>query len=215
MRVRLGLTHYLVILLAVMLVGLSVYSSLGPNDSGPERIDVDIDDDPIRGDAQAPVTIVEFSDFACPACSFVQSTVKDILEDYQGQVRLVFRDFYFTSVHSQKAHEAAQCVFEQDADLYWEYHDLLYQRQNEWKPSSADAMTVFMGYAAQIGVSDLVGFGQCLQNGKFAEEVQKDMRDGDEYGVTGTPTFFVNGYKLAGVPTYEDFRSAIEEALRG
>ncbi len=212
MRLKLGLTHYLVILLVVLLVGLPLYTTLVSD--GSNVVDVSEDDDPVRGDPDAPVTLVEFSDFACPACKSVQSTLHSILDDYEGQVKLVYRDFPFVSPHSQKAAEAAQCVFDQDPSLYWDYHDKLFERQDEWS-ASADAVSFFIAYAAETGVPDIDQFIQCLENGDFAPEVQKDKDDGESYGVTGTPTIYVNGHQLSGVPSYDNLRTAIEDALQG
>ena len=212
MRLKLGLTHYLVILLVVLLVGLPLYTTLVSD--GSNVVDVSEDDDPVRGDPDAPVTMVEFSDFACPACWSIQSILHSILDDYEGQVKLVFRDFPFVSPHSQKAAEAAQCVFDQDPSLYWDYHDKLFERQDEWS-ASADAVSFFVGYATGTGVPDIDQFIQCLENGDFTQEVQKDKDDGESYGVAGTPTIYVNGHQLSGVPSYDNLRTAIEDALQG
>jgi len=212
MRIKLGLTHYLIILLVVLLVGLPLYTTLVSD--GSNVVDVSEDDDPVRGDPEAPVTMVEFSDFACPACKTIQSTLHSILDDYEGQVKLVFRDFPFVSPHSEKAAEAAQCVFDQDPSLYWDYHDKLFEKQETWKQVSATALALFTSYAVEVGVPDIDLFSQCLENGDFAQEVLKDKDDGESYGVAGTPTIYVNGHQLSGIPSYDNLRTAIEDALQ-
>ena len=168
------------------------------------RVDVGIDDDPILGAKDAMVTIIEFSDFECPYCRRVQPTLKRLLKEYEGKVRLVFRDFPLSfHKNAQKAAEASQCVGDQDK--FWPYHDKLFEQ-------TALSLDNLKKYASDMSL-DMDKFNTCLDSGKYAQEVAKDMRDGQAVGVNSTPAFFVNGQPLSGAVPYERFQELVETAL--
>jgi protein-disulfide isomerase len=179
--------------------------------SQPQRIEVSLDDDPVKGSPNAKVTIVEFSDFQCPFCQrFFLQTLPKIEEKYikTGKVRFVYRDFPLNfHQYAQKAAEAAECADEQGK--FWDYHDILFQKQSEW---AAAGESKFKEYAQQLGL-DMQKFNQCLDSGKYANEVQKDYNDGLKYGVSGTPTFFINGREVIGAQPYSVFEQIIEQEL--
>lgn len=167
-------------------------------------MDVSADDDPVLGPNDARVTIIEFSDFECPYCRRVQPTLKRLLKEYEGQVRLVFRDFPLSfHKNAQKAAEAAQCAGDQDK--FWPYHDKLFEQ-------TALAPSDLKKYASELEL-DVDAFNTCLDSGKYAQEVAKDMRDGQAAGVNSTPSFFVNGQPLSGAVPYERFQELVEAAL--
>lgn len=172
---------------------------------------VSADDDPVKGRKDAPVTIIEFSDFECPYCaSFYSQTLLQIEEEYirTGKAKLVYRDFPLSfHQNAQKAAEAAECADEQDK--FWEYHDLLFERQSEW---SNIGISKFKQYAGEIGLNTSE-FNKCLDSGKMASEVKKDFQDGQSYGVSGTPAFFVNGEMLVGAQPIGVFRQVIDKYL--
>lgn len=173
-----------------------------------EKANVSEDDDPWVGTKDAKVVIVEFSDYACPHCAkFALEVEKKIIENYGNVVRIVFRDFPVHGEASIKAAMAANCAKEQGK--FWEYHYLLFERQSEWYRN----FTKFYDYARELSL-DVSKFISCLDSGKYREEVEKDFQDGKEYGVTGTPTFFVNGEMLIGYRSYEEFARIIEESLK-
>ena len=180
----------------------------GESQAGEVRVaGVRVDGDPATGPPDAPVTIVEFSDFQCPYCqAFSQQTLPLILSTYRDRVRYVFRDFPIASIHpqAQKAAEAAECAFEQGR--FWEYHDRLFLHQGAL--SLADLKT----HARAVGL-DGQAFERCLESGKYAHEVQKDLEDGLTSGVTGTPTFFINGVKVEGAQPFSVFQAVIEREL--
>ncbi len=170
----------------------------------PPKVDVSVDDDPILGDKNAVVTIIEFSDFECPYCRRVQPTLKRLLKEYEGQVRLVFRDFPLSfHKNAQKAAEAAQCAGDQDK--FWPYHDKLFEQ-------TALAPDDLKKYAGEIDL-DMDQFTACLDSGKYTQEVANDMKDGQAVGVSSTPSFFVNGQPLSGAVPYERFQELVEAAL--
>lgn len=175
----------------------------------PRRYEVSLDDDPVKGSPDAPVTIVEFSEFQCPYCGYyVREVFPKIDEAYikTGKVKYVFRDFPLLSIHpnAQKAAEAAGCAGQQGK--FWEYHDVLFAHQ--------DALDVpsLKQYAADLGL-DTAQFDACLDSGAMADEVAKDLADGQQHGVSGTPAFFVNGIKLTGAQPFEVFQDLIDEEL--
>lgn len=157
-----------------------------------------LDSDPVLGPADAPVTIIAFEDFQCPFCQSQQVALKQALSQYDGQIRFVYRDFPIAAIHpdAQKAAEAAQCA--QDQGKFWEYHDVLFT--NQQRHSIPD----LKGYAQSLGL-DSIRFDRCLDDGVYTQEVLDDYQDGLAAGVTGTPTFFINGEKLAGVITLQGF----------
>jgi protein-disulfide isomerase len=167
---------------------------------------VKTDGDPQIGPDNAKVTIVEFSDFQCPYCKrFRDETLNVLVEKYGDDIRFVYRDYPLPShPQAQKAAEAAECADEQGK--FWEMHDLLYSNQESL---SDDLYTVF---AAQLGL-DTQKFNDCLSSNKYAEEVAADLQDGQAYGVTGTPTFFVNGQVLVGAQPVSAFEALIDQEL--
>ncbi len=174
----------------------------------PSKIEVSVDDDPVRGSENAPVTIIEFSEYQCPFCErFFRQTLPQIEENYikTGKVKYVFRDFPLGfHQNAQKAAEASECADEQGK--FWEYHDKLFENQNALEVSSLKQ------YANDLGLNE-VEFNNCLDSGEMASEVEKDFTDGSQYGVSGTPAFFINGIELVGAQPYNAFEQIIEQEL--
>lgn len=169
------------------------------------------DDDPFLGNPDAPVVMVEFSDFQCPFCArFWSQTLPEIKEKYikTGKVRFVYRDFPISSIHSnaQKASEAGECADEQGK--FWEYHDLIFSRQAQMSVAN------YKRWAAELKL-DTARFNACLDSGTYADEVAKDFADGQAAGVSGTPTFFINGQRLVGALPFEQFKTMLDAALAG
>jgi len=172
------------------------------------RVDVSTEGAPLRGAPDAPVTLVEFSDFQCPFCKRAQATLKQLLEKYPGKVRLVYRDFPIDNLHPQarRAAEAARCA--QDQGKFWDYHDVLFTHTPQAAPDDLGR------YAQQVGL-DVTKFKQCLSSGAHQATVQRDLDEGTRLGVTGTPAFFINGRPLSGAQPLEAFARLIEEELAG
>jgi len=179
------------------------------------KVEVSVDDDPMLGNKDAKVTIVEFSDFQCPFCKrLFDTTYPNLKKDYidTGKVKLVYRDFPLD--FHQNAHisaESAECADEQGK--FWPYHDTLFAKQDEWGTlADADAKTKFVTYASSLGLNSGT-FKSCLDSGKYKAEVDKDLTDGKAIGVTGTPTLVVNGTVIVGAQPYETFKAAIDAEL--
>src|SRR3989338_4232933 len=165
-------------------------------------------DNPQKGSDDAPITIVEFSDFQCPYCArFYAQTLPYIDNDYiqTGKVKFVYMDFPLSfHQNAQKAAEAGECADEQGKFL--EYHNKIFENQQALDAASLKR------YAKDLGL-DAEKFNECLDSGRMAEEVEKDMSEGMQLGVTGTPAFFVNGNMLVGAHPYEAFVQLIEQEL--
>lgn len=186
-----------------------------------EPIMISADDDPVRGDQDAPITIVEFSDFQCPFCARFQiQTLPLILEQYveTGKVKFVYRDFPIQNSHpnAMPAAAASECAHEQDK--YWEYHDALFENQAVWnKVEITSAITIFKEFATELNLNQ-EQFDSCLDSGKYIEEIKNDLNDGRNYGITGTPGFFIGNddvgfVKLNGAQPFEAFKSVIDSQL--
>lgn len=163
---------------------------------------------PVKGDEDAPVTIIEFSEYQCPFCGrYVTETFSQIDKEYiqTGKVKYYFRD-YPLSFHqyAQKASEAARCANEQGK--FWEYHDQVFENQDLLNLENLKK------WAADLGLNTSQ-FNDCLDDGKFEDAVKQDFNDGQTAGVQGTPSFFINGQPLRGAQPYESFKQAIDDAL--
>ena len=189
--------------------------------SAPQIVNVSLDDDPFKGNANAPVTVIEFSDFQCPFCSrFFTQTLPLLEENYidTGKIKFVYRDFPLDSIHpnARPAHIAAECADEQGK--FWEYHDILFDKQVEWQRlSSSDLQSTLTLYATDLELQS-ASFETCLKSQKIADEVNKDSLDAARYGATGTPAFFIgnekDGFvKLTGAQPYQSFQAVIDAQL--
>lgn len=175
----------------------------------PFRATLDLEGAPIRGDASAPVTIVEFSDFHCPFCRSVQPTLTTLLNRYKGKVRLVYKHLPLDSLHPQarRVSEAAYCAGRQDK--FWQFHDAVYA------DTSGDAGDAVLARFAQAAGLDQAAFTACLADGEARQAVARDATEGEGLGLTGTPGFFINGRELNGAQPLEAFVAVIDEELRG
>ena len=163
-------------------------------------------DGPSRGDAGAPVTIVEFSDYECDFCGRAEATVRDVLNAYKGKVRLVHQAFPLSSIHPRaaKAAEAALCAGEQGR--YWEMHDSLLANQG------ALGVSDLKGRSRALGL-DPARFDACLDTGRMAQAVESSRKLGEGIGVNSTPSFFVNGRPLSGAQPLERFKELVDHEL--
>ena len=170
------------------------------------RAEVSTNGAPSKGAGTAPVKIVKFEDFECPFCKTVQPTLAELLKKYDGKVRLVHKDLPLEAIHPQAtlAAEAARCAGDQGK--FWQYHDTLYAKAPKLGPADLKV------YAKETGL-DTASFDQCLESGKHKNIVQKDLAEGAKLGLTGTPSFFINGREISGAQPLEAFAAIIEEEL--
>ena len=172
----------------------------------PPKVEVAYDPARVRGDAKAPVTIVEFSDFQCPFCQKAQVTLKNLLAKYDGRVKLAFLDFPMRTLHpqAQVAAEASRCAEEQGK--FWEYHDALFADQSKLDE------TGLVQTARGLGL-DEKSFQSCLNAGKFKSQIEQDLQEGNKVGAAGTPAFFIDGIFVNGVRPEAEFEKIIDTEL--
>ena len=173
------------------------------------RYEITEDDDPVYGPENAPITIIEFSDYECPYCRKWHIEVwPQLLEAYPDQIRLVYRDFPLTNIHSNAtpAAAAANCAHEQDQ--YWEFNERLFSMVNDLSVSG------YQGYAEELEL-DMVAFNECLDSGRYNDEVMADFEYAANIGVNSTPTFFVNGIPVVGAQPFDAFSQLIDRELAG
>ena len=162
---------------------------------------------PSKGPANAPVTIVEFSDFECPFCSKAEPTVKALLAKYPDKIRLVYRDFPLPMhPRAPKAAEAAHCAGDQGK--YWEMHEKLFGQNTKLEVSDLKAA------ARELQGVDGAKFDRCLDSGEKASLVEKNKKAGEDAGVSGTPAFFINGRPLSGAQPLEAFTAIVDQELK-
>jgi protein-disulfide isomerase len=160
----------------------------------------------LRGSPEAPVVIVEFSDFQCPYCRSVEPTLRKVLAKYEGRVSLAYRDLPLRDIHpqAQLAAEASRCAAEQGK--FWEYHDLLLENPDKLTREG------LVDQARGVKV-DEKQFDSCLSSGKYKAQIEQELQLGLRAGLTGTPGFFINGNMLSGNLPQEAFEKAIDAEL--
>ncbi len=173
------------------------------------RYDIPTDGFPSIGPEDAPIVIVEFSDFQCPFCKrFFDETYKPLLAAYPDKIRFVYRNLPLTSIHAEAfpAAEAAMCANDQNS--FWQYHDKIFERQAEL------GQPAYLQFATDLGL-DLSAFQECLGSNRYNEFIQKDMDFAATLGVQSTPTFFINGLALVGAQPLSAFTQLIDKELAG
>ncbi len=163
------------------------------------------------GSASAKVTLVEFSDYQCPACGAAYPIIKQIINDYKDKVLFVYRNFPL-SIHqnSKIAAEAAEAAGAQGK--YWQMHDMLFENQSAWS-SSSNPLDMFTEYAKSIGL-DTDKFKNDVEGNKYSDKIKADINDGVSLGVNSTPTFYLNGEKVTGLASFNDLKSKIDALLK-
>ncbi|HVS62355.1 MAG TPA: thioredoxin domain-containing protein [Thermoanaerobaculia bacterium] len=175
----------------------------------PLRVSLDLEDATLKGPSAAPVTIVEFSDFQCPACRSFNPILTQVLEAYGDRIQVAFRQFPLRSIHpqAQPAAEASLCAREQGK--FWEVHDAMFADQRSLEPPQLKEL------ARRLGL-DGEAFDECFDEGRHRAVVDRDLARGQQVGVTGTPSVFVNGREVAPgrVPSFEEMKALVDDELR-
>lgn len=171
----------------------------------PRRV-VKTGNEPTRGPDSAPVKIIAFEDFECPFCQQAEPILQRVLGTYGAQVQLIYVDFPLTEVHphSFAAAVAGECAYTQGK--FWEFHDILYPNQSNL------AQADLIKYAKQVEL-DMAQFNECINTQRAVSAVYTNITEGKRLGITGTPTFYINGIEFAGVLTYEGFQRVIDAEL--
>lgn len=194
------------------MINESVASALGAQGGNQPRLDPNqrydiaiVDANPRQGPEDAPVTIVEFGDFRCGFCGrFARETMKPLLAQYEGRVRFVYRNFIIFGQLSYEAALAAECA--EDQEKYWEYHDLLFENQQ------ALTTEMFSTLASDLAL-DMDAFTTCFESQAHRQAITDDVVYSESLGLTGTPTFFINGRLVSGAQPIDVFQRIIDEEL--
>ncbi len=166
------------------------------------------------GPVNAPVKIVEYSDFGCTFCrQFALDQGRQLRQEYEktGKVRFEYKSFIIEGQSTRDAANAAYCAADQGR--FWDYFDVLFSKSGTGQPQSVFAKTALKDYGSQIGL-DMTKFGRCVDSGQRIPDVQSQNAEGSRLGVQATPTFFINGKKIEGAAPYADFKTMIDAALQ-
>jgi len=220
------LTFFMGILAGYIIWGTGLFEGLGVSSGNASQANGPVVETPVTGESQfvrydiptegfhsigpanAPITLVEFSDYQCPFCRRWHDEVyKDLLAAYPGKIRLVYRNLPLTSIHpdAQAAAEAAMCAGDQDA--YWQYHEKLFS--SEILGSGA-----YTQYAKELSLN-MTAFEACIADEKYKAEIQADSDFAVNLGIRSTPTFFINGLAVVGAQPLSVFKQVIDKELAG
>lgn len=200
-----------IVLIGVIGIMVGAFFLLSEDTSAPSQsVDNPLqitEDDHIRGNEDAPITIIEYGDFQCPHCANAKPELDQILKDFSGDVRLIYRHFPITNIHphARTAARASEAAAQQDD--FWAMHDLLFSRQDEWS-NDPNAQETFTSYAQQLGL-DMEQYQTDFESA--GSKVDRDSQAAQQLGVQSTPTFYLNGEKVEG--STDDLRRRIEAEL--
>ncbi len=184
---------------------------VGQNPFKPELDKLKTEFSPSLGTAGAPVVLVEFSDFECPYCKQEATMLRqNLLQAYPKQVRLYFKEFPLESIHpwSKAGAMAARCVYQQNANTFWDYHDWAFEHQTEI--TADNFKDKVMGWAKTQKTLDVLQLGNCIETKATASEVEKTLAEGHTLDVGGTPTLFINGRRIPNVVDWPTLRNIID-----
>lgn len=204
------MTYGIVAVVIIGIFGLIAVSGGLSSSSGPDVAQERLDLDPIMGDPNAPVTLIEYGAYACPACrQFHQSrTIEQLLEEFDGQINFTFRDFPVISpAYDNMAANIAQCVLDQGEDQFWSFHDMLYTGATPGRSSEDDLIRM----AVQVGAND-AELQTCVDEDTHRQTVRYDEQRAFELGLSGTPSIVINGQRIFNL-SIDTLRSAINSAL--
>ena len=170
------------------------------------------ENDWIKGNPNANVVLVEYSDFQCPACGLYYPIVKQLVAEYEGEITFVYRHFPL-SQHQNARPAAYGSEAAGQQGKFWEMHNMIFDNQNSWSEAS-NAAEIFRGYAQNLGL-DLAKYDATINSQEVKDKVDNHYTGGIQSNVTYTPTFYLNGQKIANPQNLEEFRTLIQAALDG
>lgn len=173
---------------------------------------INLKDTPSKGPDNAPVVIVEYSDFQCPYCARAHDTIDNqVLKEYGGKVRLLHKQFPL-AFHkwAEGGSIGALCVFNQDKDAFWKVYDYLYANQGTVTPENVKEKVLESVKDSKINKDK---FNECYDGKKTLDKVKADMAEGQSVGVSGTPAFLINGRKISGAQPFQNFKAIIDDEL--
>jgi protein-disulfide isomerase len=166
---------------------------------------------PVEGAKDAKVTIVEFSDFQCPYCSRAHTTIEQVMKEYDGKVKLVYKN-YPLPFHkwAEPAGIATACAFKQDPAAFWKMYDFFFNNQQQITPENVKDKAIEALAGTKV---DKAKWTTCFDNKETADIIKADMAEGQSVGVTGTPAFIINGRKISGAQPFQNFKAVIDDEL--
>jgi len=204
-----------IVAITILVVIGAIIWGLNNQNSGSRTVKVEVtDEDTYLGNKDAKVTLVEYSDFECPACKAYQDVVKQVIDSYSPEeLRVVFRHFPLRSIHPKAdlAAQAAEAAGEEGK--FWEMKSLLFEKQSEWK-AEQDPRGLFSAYAQSLGL-DVAEFEEDMKSDDDSKDrVEKDYQSGVALGINSTPTFILNGTIIKNPQTVDEFKALIEAELK-
>lgn len=201
----------------VLIFGAVLFLSKGSTNITGRKVDVNLlvkADSHVKGPGDAKVTIVEFSDFQCPACKASQPELDQVYAKYKDKVKVVYRDYPLTTIHQYAQRSAEAAEFASASGKFWEFHDLLFTNQETWAASTDQNKLdeYLVSYAKKLGLDDKKMI-EALNNKTYAARVAEDVSDGSAIGIDSTPTFFVNGEETGGY-SVDELSRLIEKNLK-
>lgn len=207
-----GIVLVAVVIFAAIIIYGSTPSAMTPStpktETNPQLVR---DYSPSTGPVEAPVTLVEFGDFQCPACGGTYPEIKQLQAEYGDRLRFVFRNYPLTSIHANAELAARAAVVANKYGKFWQMHDKLFETQNSWS-SSLNPQSTFTSYAEALGI-DGDQFKKELTNQSLVDQLAQDKGDGQALGVTATPTIYINGVKYSGSTDYAGLKNYIDSLL--
>lgn len=198
----------IVALIAVLALGGAIYYSKQAAEKANEGVVINTH---VKGNPEAKVELIEYSDFQCPACGQFYPYVKEIIEDYGSDIRFEYRHFPLITVHPSAVPAARAAEAADQQGKFWEMHDKLFENQSVWSKSS-NPSSLFNQYAEELGLN-MDQFKRQQNAAMIADAIDKSFQDARSRGFSGTPTFLLNGEKMQ-FETFEEFRSAIDAAVK-
>lgn len=199
------------ILILLLAVGGIIWAVKNSNNSQSGDLAVPVSaSDHMKGNSESAITLVEYSDFQCPACKAYYPIVEKLMEEYGSKIRFVYRHFPLP----QHKNARPMAITAEAAGLqgkFWEMHNMIFDHQTEWSPL-ADSKDTLLSYAEALGL-DKEKFLQDLDSSDLQKKVEGDLQGGVRSGVRGTPTFFLNGSAMVNPRSYDEFKRAIDAAI--
>ncbi len=199
---------FLIILIVAGFVAMAVKLKNGSNQP-LLPVSAIVVSDQIKGDHEAKIILIEYSDFQCPACAAYQPIVKQLVEEFKDKIVFAYRHFPLSQhKNSESAALAAEAAGKQGK--FWEMHDLIFEKQNEWSESQT-AEELFIKYAETLALN-VEQFKKDFDLEEIADKIENDLISGERVGVNATPTFFLNGRKIS-PRSYEEFKQLIDSEI--
>ncbi len=192
---------------AIEQTGSPAPTAANPGNPPPQVYEIALGESPVKGPRDAPVTIVEFSDFQCPGCKTYQGLMNQVLQLYPKEVKLVYKEFPLAEIHANAVNAAKAALAAGRQGKFWEMHDAIYQNQDEL------GMDKLKEYAQKVGI-DVLRWEQDFNSPEVQQQLSREADEGRAAGVDSTPSFFVNGRRIT-QGTTEEFKGLIQEALKG